>query len=97
MSFICIRLSSHFCPLLFPFTLVDISLGCDCFVCDTDSQAVEEIRKKGIDSLDVVIANAAVNLGCGVGFKDVDVDLQEETFRINVSLRLHLNSPFSAI
>jgi len=62
-------------------------------VCDTDSQAVEEIRKKGIDSLDVVIANAAVNLGCGVGFKDVDVDLQEETFRINVSYPSLSQSP----
>jgi short-subunit dehydrogenase len=50
-----------------------------------DKQAVEEIKKQGIESIDVVIANAAVNLGCGVGFKDIDVELQEETFRINVS------------
>jgi hypothetical protein len=49
-----------------------------------DIQAVEEIKKQGIESIDVVIANAAVNLGCGVGFKDIDVELQEETFRINV-------------
>jgi len=46
---------------------------------------VEEIKKQGIESIDVVIANAAVNLGCGVGFKDIDVELQEETFRVNVS------------
>lgn len=31
-----------------------------------------------------MIANAAVNLGCGETFKDIDVDLQEETFKINV-------------
>jgi hypothetical protein len=40
-----------------------------------DIQAVEEIKKQGIESIDVVIANAAVNLGCGVGFKDIDVEL----------------------
>lgn len=60
----------------------------------TDIQAVEEIRKQGIDKLDVVIANAAINLACGVGFKDVDVDLQEETFRINVSLETY---PFQSL
>jgi len=32
-------------------------------------------------------------LGCGVGFKDVDVDLQEETFRINVSYPSLSQSP----
>ena len=53
-----------------------------------DTQAVEEIKREGIESIDVVIANAAVNLGCGVGFKDIDVELQEETFRINVSHHL---------
>lgn len=52
------------------------------------------IKKQGIESIDVVIANAAVNLGCGVGFKDIDVELQEETFRINVSPR-HSNLLFS--
>ena len=46
---------------------------------------MEEIKKQGIETIDVVIANAAVNLGCGVGFKDIDVELQEETFRVNVS------------
>lgn len=45
---------------------------------------MEEIKKQGIETIDVVIANAAVNLGCGVGFKDIDVELQEETFRVNV-------------
>ena len=43
------------------------------------------MKSKGIECLDVVIANAAINLGCGVAFKDIDVDLQDETFRINVS------------
>ena len=43
------------------------------------------MKSKGVESLDVVIANAAINLGCGVAFKDIDVDLQDETFRINVS------------
>ena len=47
-------------------------------------KAVEELKSKGVESLDVVIANAAINLGCGVAFKDIDVDLQDETFRINV-------------
>ena len=42
------------------------------------------MKSKRVESLDVVIANAAINLGCGVAFKDIDVDLQDETFRINV-------------
>jgi len=43
------------------------------------------LKSKGVEILDVVIANAAINLGCGFAFKDIDVDLQDETFRINVS------------
>lgn len=54
------------------------------------------MKKKGIERIDVVIANAAVNLGCGTGFKDIDVDLQEETFRINVSLSLSSLSSLSS-
>lgn len=50
-----------------------------------DVQVVAELKEQGINKIDVVIANAAVNLGCGDSFKDIDVDLQDETHRINVS------------
>jgi short-subunit dehydrogenase len=54
----------------------------------SDVQVVAELEKQGVDKIDVVIANAAVNLGCGDSFKDIDVDLQDETHRINVSRSL---------
>jgi len=42
------------------------------------------LRKKGINTLDVVIANAAINLSHPVKFIDIDTDDQDETFKINV-------------
>jgi len=43
-----------------------------------------ELKEKGITSVDVVIANAAINLSHPVKFIDIDTDDQDETFRINV-------------
>jgi short-subunit dehydrogenase len=42
------------------------------------------LRTKGIIAVDVVIANAAINLSHDVKYIDVDVDHQDEIFRINV-------------
>jgi short-subunit dehydrogenase len=58
---------------------------------------VEELKEKGITAVDVVIANAAINLSHPIKFIDIDTDDQDETFRINVrsfttdilSFRLH--------
>ena len=43
-----------------------------------------ELKENGITAIDVVIANAAINLSHDVKFIDVDVDHQDEIFRINV-------------
>jgi short-subunit dehydrogenase len=42
------------------------------------------LKNKGITAIDVIIANAAINLSHDVKFIDVDVDHQDEIFRINV-------------
>jgi short-subunit dehydrogenase len=52
------------------------------------------LRKKGITAVDVIIANAAINLSHPVKFIDVETDDQDETFRINV--RSQPKSCFSA-
>ena len=44
-----------------------------------------ELKEKGITAVDVVIANAAINLSHDVKFIDNDVGHQDEIFRINVS------------
>jgi short-subunit dehydrogenase len=43
-----------------------------------------ELKEKGITAVDVIIANAAINLSHDVKFIDIDVDHQDEIFRINV-------------
>ena len=51
-------------------------------------QAVKELKTKhGIENLDIVIANAAVNL-TGCEFKDLDLDVWETTMNVNVSAQL---------
>lgn len=47
-------------------------------------QAVKELQGKGIDSLDIVIANAAVNLK-KEDLLELDSTVLEETLRVNVS------------
>lgn len=42
------------------------------------------MRTKGIMALNVVIANAAINLSHPVKFIDIDTDDQDEIFKINV-------------
>jgi norsolorinic acid ketoreductase len=63
-----------------------IDAPCRCAYRTLIAQAVEELKSQGITSVDVVIANAAINLDCGTNFKDIDVDRQEEVFRINVCI-----------
>jgi short-subunit dehydrogenase len=43
-----------------------------------------ELKNKGITAIDVVVANAAINLSHDIKFIDVDVDHQDEIFKINV-------------
>jgi short-subunit dehydrogenase len=43
-----------------------------------------ELKEKEITAVDVIIANAAINLSHDVKFIDVDVDHQDEIFKINV-------------
>jgi short-subunit dehydrogenase len=43
-----------------------------------------ELKEKGITAVDVIIANAAINLSHDVKCIDVDVDHQDEIFKINV-------------
>ena len=51
----------------------------------TNSQAVKELESKhGITKLDIVIANAAINV-TGAEFKDLDLDDWEATMNVNVS------------
>jgi short-subunit dehydrogenase len=45
---------------------------------------VEALKNKGITSVDVVIANAGINLSHDVKFIDIDVDHQMELFKFNV-------------
>jgi short-subunit dehydrogenase len=47
-------------------------------------KAVAELKSKGIEKVDVVIANAAINLSPGSSFLDSDVDEQMETLKVNV-------------
>lgn len=52
--------------------------------CSLMPQAVAELQGQGIKKVDVVIANAAINLSPGTSFKDIDVDEQMETLNVNV-------------
>jgi len=49
---------------------------------------VKELQSKGIDQLDIVIANAAINLTRST-FAELSLDDLEETFNVNVNRNYH--------
>lgn len=48
-------------------------------------QAAEELKGKGIEQIDIILANAAVNL-TNAHFRDLDIDDMQATFDTNASI-----------